>query len=574
MRLTRRWVMWGMIAVATAYGCGPGDERDPATAQVVPEFPAEVTAADFSGTSYARWTADIPAPASLHGPVWLIGIDGATWDLILPLAAAGDLPNFKALLETGAHGILLSEEPTISPALWATIATGMPRFEHGIVDFLVKLPGSQRSVESGPRDRHSPAVWELVDSAGGSSAVLSWFGSFPAEHINGYYISKGFDPENLHQHQVHPDAFRTTLSEQADVQLHQIDTEQIAKSKTLRRSLLNDARTMAALRVITASSQPDLVAVYFAGIDAAQHVTWRHMDPTSQQFPQDGPAQPELADVIPAYYRFIDRLLGDIRSLAPENTTLMIVSDHGAGPQQPAEAFHLQLNVLLEQLGLMGDGENQTAFAIDELYRHDKRIWLDHARDDALRRAQALETQMRALRTDLDEPLFASIVSHVNETGWHPDDPVLTVRFSSAALLATSAGDGNRTIDFSKVRLRHSDVSGAHRLEGVLLLDGPGIVPGPLPTATHYQIAPTLLYLLGLPQDRRMLRYSPGDGAVIEAAIRPADLQRFPIAMLAEYPETDRFSLLRSRTPTAEPEEADPAFEESLEKLKSLGYVR
>ena len=60
---------------------------------------------------------------------------------VCPLLGPGPLhdpklPHLAGLMERAAHGVLLSEEPTISPAIWATIATGMPRFEHGVVDFL------------------------------------------------------------------------------------------------------------------------------------------------------------------------------------------------------------------------------------------------------------------------------------------------------------------------------------------------------------------------------------------------------------------------------------------------------
>ena len=88
----------------------------------------------------------------------------------------------------------------------------------------------------------------------------------------------------------------------------------------------------------------DFVTIYLSGLDLVQHVLWRHMDPASQTFPQDGSPIAELAGVIPAYYRFIDNALQEIRELAPRNATLVVVSDHGAGPIQPDEAFHLQLD--------------------------------------------------------------------------------------------------------------------------------------------------------------------------------------------------------------------------------------
>lgn len=566
------------FALAWLAGCAaPGDEVGIGGAG----YPGEKTAADYPGVRYPDHSGGIPAPASSGGPVWLIGVDGATWDVIRPLAERGDLPNFAAMMERGAHGALLSEEPTISPALWATVATGVPRHVHGVDNFLVKLPGSFEVDEAGPLDRRHPALWELVGAAGGNSAVIGWFGSYPAEQIPGVYISKGFDPDDLRPGQVHPEAFAGTLAGGARVRLRPIDVEQIPKNASLQNNLVEDARAMAALRAIVAESSPELVAVYFSGIDVAQHLTWRHMDPKTRAFPQDGPPDPALADVIPAYYRFIDHCLGEIRALAPDDATLVVVSDHGAGPMRVDEAFHFQLEVLLETLGLM-DGDRGLTLAISELYRHDKRIWLNLAEvesmgtvavDEADSRAQEVERRLTSLRTDDGEALLESIVRHTADENWRPGDPALTVRFSRAALWTDAAHEGTRVHDFAPVRLRHTDVSGSHRLEGVLILEGPEVRPGPLgPPANLYHLAPTVLQLLGLPQDERMLRHAPADGGVIETAFDPERLAARPIRMVSGYPGTDRSGV--ARAPRGEGEELDPARQESMEKLRSLGYIR
>ena len=558
-------------------GCTGADPEEQ-----LPSFPAEKTRAEFPGKSYPAHEGALPRPGSLNGPVWLIGIDGATWDLIEPLAARGLMPHLSRLVEEGAHGVLLSEEPTISPALWATLATGMPRFEHGVGNFLVKLPGRYETVEAGPPDRRSPAVWELVGAAGGRSTVVGWFGSYPAEAIDGTYVSKGFDPRQPGPGQVHPPAAAALLRERVDGEPTRRDLDAIARSDFLRDTLLEDARTLAVFLDLAAEDPPDFAALYLAGTDVVQHVTWRHMDPASQQFPQDGAPDSRLSGVIEGYYRFIDDALGEIARVAPENATLVLVSDHGAGPMRPAEAYHFQLEVLLESLGLM-DQERGPTYAIGELYRHDKSIWLNLEGvesqgvvplDRAGETARKIVDRLDALRTDDGSPVFESVVDHVAGAAWRPGEPALTVRFSPQALVAATIVDDGRTIDFAPVRLRHADVSGAHRPEGILLLHGPGIVPGLLAeSATLYQVAPTLLYLLGLPQDGRMIALAPVGGGVLERAIDPSMLARAPVLMVPGYPGTDRSALLR-RAADGPADTADPAQDEALERLRNLGYVR
>ncbi len=563
----------GLIALAAlALACGC---TDPAGTE------------SFPGVEYAAWTEDLPAPGSLAGPVWLIGIDGATWDLIVPMLEEGLLPSFARVLDGGAWGVLMSEDPTISPALWATVTTGVPRRIHRVDNFLVKMPGSYEVVEAGPADRHSPALWERVGAAGGRSIVLSWFGSFPTEPIAGAYVSKGFDHENPAANQVYPPQLAELLAAETVVRVPRAAVEHIGPDGLLGERLIEDARTIAFLEVLAPRIEAELVVAYLSGIDVAQHVNWKHMDASYEPFPDEPPRREDLADVIPAYYQYVDVLLGRVLDAAPENATFVIVSDHGGGPLEPEEAIHFRLEELLRRVGYTatsatGDTEwsRTTAFAISELHREDKRIWLNLEGvepagivpvDAAASTAESIAERLRRLETESGTAVFARIELLTSRDDWEPGAPVLTVRFSEDALRTATMTDGDTTLDFSPVRLRHNDVSGGHRLEGIVILKGAAVRPGMLETeASLYNIAPTVLYLLGLPQDAGMLRFAPAEGGVIEEAIRPELLAERPVRMIDGYPGVDRSLLVRGRVGEPPP---DPSHEAGLERLRGLGYI-
>ena len=135
------------FAFATLSACAPG------TGEALSEsawFPPEKTAADFPGIAYPDHEGALTPPS---GKVWLIGIDGATWDLIHPAIERGELPTFARLVDEGAWGMLMSEEPSLSPALWATVSTGTPRHVHGIVNFVEPMERSRATRPAGPWDR-------------------------------------------------------------------------------------------------------------------------------------------------------------------------------------------------------------------------------------------------------------------------------------------------------------------------------------------------------------------------------------------------------------------------------------
>ena len=80
--------------------------------------------------------APTPRPAVVEAgqrpKLWVIGIDSATLDAILPLAGQGRLPFLATVLQSGAYGRLELDLPTRRDALWTTLATGKYPFKHGI----------------------------------------------------------------------------------------------------------------------------------------------------------------------------------------------------------------------------------------------------------------------------------------------------------------------------------------------------------------------------------------------------------------------------------------------------------
>ena len=81
-----------------------------------------------------------PSEPPARRRVVVVGIDGAEWAVIDRLRAAGRLPVLDGLIARGAHGPLGTFKPTLSPALWTTVATGMPAGVHGIQNFVLQRP--------------------------------------------------------------------------------------------------------------------------------------------------------------------------------------------------------------------------------------------------------------------------------------------------------------------------------------------------------------------------------------------------------------------------------------------------
>jgi predicted AlkP superfamily phosphohydrolase/phosphomutase len=318
--------------------------------------------------------------------VLLLGVDGADWRIIRPMADAGKLPHFRRIMEGGAWGVLQSMEPTLSPALWTTVATGRPPGDHGIADFIVPLPGGgYRPVTSDMRA--APAFWNLVGRDGGGKevGVVAWLASWPAEEVHGYVVTsylpyiynwstgrplKGTVLEGIPR-QTYPESLMKEI-EPLKVKPESLDPALVARfyDPAAARKLGKDAsecvegflwslasdETYRRIGLHLYDAKPvDLFAVYFGGIDVVSHRFWKFTYPRDEEYGTDPAEEAALRGIIPAYYEYVDGILGEFMQRMDARTTLIVLSDHGFKPvlvpNKPTTSGHHRLEGVLALYG-------------------------------------------------------------------------------------------------------------------------------------------------------------------------------------------------------------------------------
>ncbi len=115
--------------------------------------------------------------------VLLIGIDGASFDFLLPWIERGVLPVFKDIIEHGSYGVLNSTVPCMTCPALPTIYTGMNPGNLGIFSFLT-ADGSVVSTSKIPYK----ALWTYLNEAEIRTFISNLRTTFPPENINGIMI--------------------------------------------------------------------------------------------------------------------------------------------------------------------------------------------------------------------------------------------------------------------------------------------------------------------------------------------------------------------------------------------------
>jgi predicted AlkP superfamily phosphohydrolase/phosphomutase/tetratricopeptide (TPR) repeat protein len=284
--------------------------------------------------------------------VLLIGWDAADWKVIRQLLQAGEMPNLARLMAAGVHGNLATIYPPLSPMLWTSIATGKRAYKHGIDGFSEPLPDGSGIRPITILSRKTKALWNILNQTGHRSLVVGWWPSHPAEPINGVMVSNHFEhalgeptaTPPLLAGAVHPGSLAASLAELRVnpteltgeflrffvPEYDKVDQEKDKRLHSLAKILAETMSVHGAATELLATQPWDFAAIYYSGIDHFGHGFMRYHPP---QLPWV--ADEEFAiyqHVIANAYRYHDAMLGALLGYADENTTVILMSDHGFHP--------------------------------------------------------------------------------------------------------------------------------------------------------------------------------------------------------------------------------------------------
>ena len=302
------------------------------------------------------WLEDRPAveptdeASEMAPPVVVIAVDGLDPTLVRRFAREGRLPTISRLIRGGSFAEIDCVVGTISPVVWTTVATGVSPERHGIPDFVAQdqlVTSSMREV---------PAFWNILPPAGLKVATLGWMVTWPAEQNSGIMISDRaywgtfadkIEPPGILDLEPYTYNGMIDLEFLGEFTGYAYDPAFETRAETsdgyavnylIKNRLITpyarDGIHTRMAREIQKTHSPDLLALYYRGVDYVSHGFWKFFEPgpfRAAGWAVEASEVAALQAVIPQYYAYLDRQIGEVLETVREDALIILLSDHGFG---------------------------------------------------------------------------------------------------------------------------------------------------------------------------------------------------------------------------------------------------
>ena len=284
----------------------------------------------------------------MSAKVLVIGLDGATEDIVTPMLEKGMLPNLARVVGEGASTRLASSYPPLSPTAWSSFMTGTNPGKHGVFGFTIKQHKSYYVEVATANAIATPTLWDILSDNEKKVSVINMPMLWPPWPINGFMIC-GMGAPSFEENFTYPDDLGKKLWDQTgryigDVLWTTYEDERIGEF--MDELMLHERQRYDIATDLLARDDWDVFVMVFTGLDRLQHRTWDVLDRVAGNGQEtDDPVARRVIE----YMKVLDDYVGKLMEQSGEETTTVVMSDHGFGPCSKA----IEVNNLLHELGYL-----------------------------------------------------------------------------------------------------------------------------------------------------------------------------------------------------------------------------
>jgi len=249
--------------------------------------------------------------------VVVIGPDGTPLSLVQKLIVQGELPNFQRIFKDGSVRPMTSAIPSVSSVAWSSFMTGKNPGKHGIYGFLDRRPNTYDTYIPNAAVMRAETLWEILSRHGKRVVVMNVPVTYPPRQVNGILVGCFLSPK------LEKATYPPQVAEQLKNMGYRIDVDPW-QAREDRDKFLEDLyytldKREEAMDHFMKTEDWDFFMLQIMETDRLHHFLWEEMET----------GDPKYAPAFLKLYHKLDALLGRLYDRLGEDTTLIVMSDHG-----------------------------------------------------------------------------------------------------------------------------------------------------------------------------------------------------------------------------------------------------
>jgi predicted AlkP superfamily phosphohydrolase/phosphomutase len=446
----------------------------------------------------------------------VIGLDCAAPEILL---RSPGLKNIRALMDGGCYGRLESVIPPITVPAWMCMSTSQDPGSLGIYGFRNRKDHTYSGLGVvNSASITAPAIWDAFAERGQRSIVVGVPPSYPPRRMQGINVGCFLTPDTKQNEYTYPASIKSEIAQTVGDYPVDVKGFRTDNKDWLRDQIWSMTRKhFEVIRYLLATHEWDYCQFVEIGLDRVHHGFWKFHDPQHRQHVPGNKYQSVITD----YYAILDEEIGRLLELVPEDTAVLIVSDHGA--QRLDGGFCVNEWLCREGLLTLHEKpQKPTPFSSSLVDWSRTRVWSEggyYARVffnvegrepngivpasqyEAL--VEEMTARLKALPDDAGKPMGTLV--------FRPGEIYRSARNVPPDLIAHFGGLYWRSIGgvgYDSLHIQENDTGPDdcnHAQFGAFILSAPGSsLRGEMEGAHLLDVAPTLLDLAGVPMPERM----------------------------------------------------------------------
>lgn len=302
--------------------------------------------------------------ARQHGPhkrrLLFIGLDAGDRELIEHWCDEGLLRNISRMRSTGIWTQLHTTADIVHVSAWPSIFTGTSPDKHGLYHAYVMQPGQQAPVRPRPDLCPVPFLWKLLDEHGKRCIVMDAFLTCPLQQFDGVQIVDWGSWTWFWKPTILPASLQSKIAKKFGpypAENHsKVGMTPPQDHRGFRDRLLAGVQKKTeVVKWLMDTEEWDFFLAVFGECHPAGHYFWHFQDPSYIAHPEN--CEKELRCALLDVYIALDQAIGELLDRADENTTVLLVSGDGMGPNYSGSHILEDLLARMKLLNDTGDSE-------------------------------------------------------------------------------------------------------------------------------------------------------------------------------------------------------------------------